>query len=142
MSKISIAYIGDKPFKKDTITGSLLVFPQYQPIDVEAPTAFMLLQYPKVWVRSEDIEVIKEQKQLAANERAKLLEDEQKEQEALEFAKSMVVTVAGENLDLAKLPSVKLATLIEANDWKLEPKGAQESVDEFRTRVRDFIRGL
>ncbi|WP_115061260.1 hypothetical protein [Photobacterium damselae] len=142
MSKISIAYIGDKPFKKDIITGSLLVFPQYQPIDVEAPTAFMLLQYPKVWIRSEDIEMVKEQKQLAADERAKLLENEQKERKALELEKSMVVTVADEELDLSKLTSAKLTTLIEANDWDLEPKGAQEPIDEFRTRVRDFIRRL
>lgn len=141
MSKISIAYVGDKPFKKDTITGSLLVFPQFTPIDVEPDVAFMLLQYPKVWVREEAIKGVIDEMKAQADAKALALE-EAKKQAAIEAKENdFTVNIAGDNVDLAKLNSAKLATLIEAHDLNVDPKGAQEQVTDFRIRVRDALRG-
>ncbi|MCD9525524.1 hypothetical protein C9J22_13060 [Photobacterium phosphoreum] len=141
MSKISIAYIGDKPFKKDTITGSLLIFPQNKPVEVEADIAYMLLQYPKVWVREEYIEQIQTELKVEADDKAQQEIDYQTQLAAEIYAKSMVVELAGQSIDLSKMTSAKLATLIEANDLTIDAKDAQESVDDFRLRVRNAIRG-
>lgn len=141
MSKISIAYIGDKPFKKDTITGSLLVFPQFTPIDVEPDIAFMLLQYPKVWVREEAMEGVIEEAKVQAEAKANALAEAEKQAEIDAKANDFTVDIAGDSIDLAKLNSAKLVTLIEAHDLNVEPKGAQESAQDFRLRVRDAIRG-
>ncbi|MGD6739666.1 hypothetical protein ACN08N_23535 [Photobacterium leiognathi subsp. mandapamensis] len=141
MSKISIAYVGDKPFKKDTITGSLLVFPQFTPIDVEPDIAFMLLQYPKVWVREEAIKNVKEEAKAQEEAKANALAEAEKQAAIDAKANDFTVDIAGDSVDLAKLNSAKLATLIEAHDLNVEPKGAQESAQDFRLRVRDAIRG-
>lgn len=63
-------------------------------------------------------------------------------QEAEEKAASMVVMLNGEELDLDKLNSAKLKTLIAANELDIAPKGAQEEVTEFRVRVRDYLRRM
>lgn len=141
MSKISIAYIGDKPFKKDTITGSLLIFPQNKPVEVEADIAYMLLQYPKVWVREEQVELIQTELKTKADDKAQQEREHQTQLAAEAYANSMVVELAGQSIDLSKMTSVKLATLIEAHDLAVDAKDAQESVDDFRLRVRNAIRG-
>lgn len=140
--KISIVYIGPKPRKKDTITGSRLVFPQNKPVAVESDIAYQLLDFPTVWIQESELEshlnieaereAEKERQQAAAQQAA---------QEAAELA-SMVVTLNGEELDLAKLNSAKLKTLIAANELDIADKGAQESVEDFRLRVRNHIRTL
>ena len=48
--KIAVVYIGDKPSKKDTVTGSRLVFPRHTAVDVESHIAMQLLEFPTVWV--------------------------------------------------------------------------------------------
>ncbi|MGF1727069.1 hypothetical protein [Photobacterium nomapromontoriensis] len=141
MSKISIAYVGDKPFKKDTITGSLLVFPRHEAVAVETAIAHMLLQYPKVWVREEQVASLLKDAESLAEIKAQEEADAKAKAEAEAKEISMEVELAGDTVDLAKLNSAKLATLIEAHDLNIDAKGAQESVEAFRLRVRDAIRG-
>lgn len=43
-------------------------------------------------------------------------------------------------VDLAKLTSAQLNTLIEGEDLGIEQKGPQEKVDDFRVRVRDALK--
>ena len=134
--KIAVVYIGDKPSKKDTVTGSRLVFPRHTAVDVESHIAMQLLEFPSVWIRHEALagelerqettaQAAAEEKELLAAEQARLAEEQ-----------SMVV---GER-DLAKLTSAQLATLIEGEDLGIEQKGPQEKVDDFRVRVRDAMK--
>lgn len=132
---VEIVYIGEKPVKRDTVTGSRLMFPRFEPVPVEKAIALQLLEYPTVWRRAEDLAKVERERQAAADaaaeEAARLAE---KEAERLAAADMHV----GE-LDLGKMTSAKLQTLAEAEDLgiKQEP---QEKVDDFRVRVRDALR--
>ncbi|MFJ5507881.1 hypothetical protein [Pectobacterium jejuense] len=53
---------------------------------------------------------------------------------------SWVVKVGNDDVDLAKLTSVQLATLVEAEDLADLRQGAQEKADDFRARVREAIK--
>ena len=132
---VDIVYIGEKPVKRDTVTGSRLMFPRFAPVPVEKAIALQLLEYPTVWRRAEDLEKVERERQAAADaaaEEAARLAGEEAERLA---AADMRV---GE-LDLGKMSSAKLQTLAEAEDLgiKQEP---QEKVDDFRVRVRDALR--
>lgn len=134
--KIAVVYIGDKPSKKDTVTGSRMVFPRHTPVDVESHIAMQLLAFPTVWIHAELLagELARQETiaQLAAQEA------DRQAQEAARLAaeQSMVV---GER-DLAKLTSAQLATLVEGEALGIDPQGPQEKVGEFRLRVRDALR--
>lgn len=134
--KIAVVYIGDKPSKKDTVTGSRLVFPRHTAVDVESHIAMQLLEFPSVWRRSEELEDVKAQQD--ALEQAAIEEAERlaAEQARLAEEQSMVV---GER-DLAKMTSAQLATLVEGEDLDIEPQGPQEKVPEYRVRVRDALK--
>ncbi|EKF9398641.1 hypothetical protein O1B79_001100 [Vibrio cholerae] len=138
--KIAVVYIGPKPKKKDTVAGSRLVFPRHKPVLVEQDLAYQLLDFPSVWITEEELEdhlkLMDEKAQAMAHQRAA----QEAMQEAEEKAASMVVMLNGEELDLDKLNSAKLKTLIAANELDIAPKGAQEEVTEFRVRVRDYLR--
>ncbi|EGQ7701102.1 hypothetical protein V9N50_000904 [Vibrio cholerae] len=140
--KIAVVYIGPKPKKKDTVAGSRLVFPRHKPVLVEQDLAYQLLDFPSVWITEEELEdhlkLIDEKAQAMAHQRAV----QEAMQEAEEKAASMVVMLNGEELDLDKLNSAKLKTLIAANELDIAPKGAQEEVTEFRVRVRDYLRRM
>ncbi|TQP41377.1 hypothetical protein [Vibrio cholerae] len=140
--KIAVVYIGPKPKKKDTVAGSRLVFPRHKPVLVEQDLAYQLLDFPSVWITEEELEdhlkLLDEKAQAMAHQRAV----QEAMQEAEEKAASMVVTLNGEELDLDKLNSAKLKTLIAANELDIAPKGAQEEVTEFRVRVRDYLRRM
>ena len=134
--KIAVVYIGDKPSKKDTVTGSRLVFPRHTPVDVESHIAMQLLEFPTVWVSKEALAGTLEQQETIAR-----MEAEEQERLAAEAARlaeeqSMVV---GER-DLAKMTSAQLATLVEGEDLDIEPQGPQEKVPEYRVRVRDALK--
>lgn len=132
---VEIVYIGEKPVKRDTVTGSRLMFPRFEPVPVEKAIALQLLEYPTVWRRAEDLEKVERERQAAADaaaeEAARLAEEEAKRLAAADMH-------VGE-LDLGKMTSAKLQTLAEAEDLgiKQEP---QEKVDDFRVRVRDALR--
>ncbi|HFS0210875.1 TPA: hypothetical protein ACHYTZ_004442, partial [Yersinia enterocolitica] len=51
---------------------------------------------------------------------------------------SFVLKIGGDEVDIAKLTSVQLATLVESEDLDIK-QGAQEKVDDFRVRVREAI---
>ncbi|EGR3865929.1 hypothetical protein DEG39_16320 [Vibrio cholerae] len=140
--KIAVVYIGPKPKKKDTVAGSRLVFPRHKPVLVEQDFAYQLLDFPSVWITEEELEdhlkLLDEKAQAIAHQRAA----QEAMQEAEEKAASMVVMLNGEELDLDKLNSAKLKTLIAANELDIAPKGAQEEVTEFRVRVRDYLRRM
>ncbi|EOX4358150.1 hypothetical protein ACPF3O_001701 [Vibrio cholerae] len=140
--KIAVVYIGPKPKKKDTVAGSRLVFPRHKPVLVEQDLAYQLLDFPSVWITEEELEdhlkLLDEKAQAMAHQRAA----QEAMQEAEEKAASMVVMLNSEELDLDKLNSAKLKTLIAANELDIAPKGAQEEVTEFRVRVRDYLRRM
>ncbi|EIY4754777.1 hypothetical protein MM181_003373 [Vibrio cholerae] len=140
--KIAVVYIGPKPKKKDTVAGSRLVFPRHKPVLVEQDLAYQLLDFPSVWITEEELEdhlkLLDEKAQAMAHQQAV----QEAMQEAEEKAASMVVMLNGEELDLDKLNSAKLKTLIAANELDIAPKGAQEEVTEFRVRVRDYLRRM
>lgn len=140
--KIAVVYIGPKPKKKDTVAGSRLVFPRHKPVLVEQDLAYQLLDFPSVWITEEELEdhlkLLDEKAQAMAHQRAA----QEVMQAAEQKAASMVVMLNGEELDLDKLNSAKLKTLIAANELDIAPKGAQEEVTEFRVRVRDYLRRM
>lgn len=142
MSKVSIVYIGPKPKKKDTVTGSRLVFPRHTPVLVDEDIAYQLLDFPSVWITQDDLEhhlkIVDEREQAEARK----LQAKEEAERAEQLEASMVVMLNSEEIDLAKLNSAKLKTLIAANELDIAPKSAQEDVDNFRLRVRDHIRGL
>lgn len=134
--KIAVVYIGDKPSKKDTVTGSRMVFPRHVTVDVESHIAMQLLEFPSVWIHAEALpgEILRQETiaKLAAEEAERLA------REAAHFAEEQSMIVG--DRDLAKLTSAQLATLVEGDDLKIDPQGPQEKVGEFRLRVRDALK--
>ena len=133
---IDLVYIGDKPVKKDTVTLSDLVFPRMEPVPTPAEIAQRLLRYPAVWRKASELENVKREQEAAA----KAAEEEAARLAAEEAARieseSMVVEPYG---DLMKMTAPQLKTLCEGEDLDLV-KGSQESVPDFRTRVRDALK--
>ena len=134
--KIAVVYIGDKPSKKDTVTGSRLVFPRHEAVDVESHIAMQLLEFPTVWIRHDALAGALERQETTAQAAAEEQERLAAEQARLAEEQSMVV---GER-DLAKMTSAQLATLVEGEDLDIEPQGPQEKVPEYRVRVRDALK--
>lgn len=137
--KIAIVYIGDKPIKKDTVTGSRLVFPRHTSVDVESHIAMQLLEYPTVWRKSDELEdVLAQQSELeaAAAEAARRAEED-----AARLAAEQSMLVEHLSLDLAKMTSAQLATVSEKYELHVKQETG-ERVDDFRTRVRDVLRAL
>lgn len=134
--KIAVVYIGDKPSKKDTVTGSRLVFPRHIAVDVESHIAMQLLEFPTVWIRHEALAGELERQGTTAQAAAEEQERLAAEQARLAEEQSMVV---GER-DLAKMTSAQLATLVEGEDLDIEPQGPQEKVPDYRVRVRDALK--
>ncbi|HHQ4786439.1 hypothetical protein ACSZND_22485 [Aeromonas hydrophila] len=135
--KIAIVYIGDKPIKKDTVTGSRLVFPRHEPVDVETHIAMQLLAFPTVWRKADELDaVLVHQAELEA---AAAEEARRAEEAAARLAAEQSMVVAHLGLDLAKMTSAQLATLVEKHNLRIK-QGPGERVDEFRLRVRDALR--
>ncbi|HEI6729942.1 TPA: hypothetical protein SJ159_003168 [Yersinia enterocolitica] len=137
-NKIAVVYIGLKEKKRDTITGSRLVFPRHKPVEVESAIAHQLLDFPTVFIRHDELESTLNLQQASEQEHAELAA-QLIEQAKLEAEKnSFVLKVGGDEVDIAKLTSVQLATLVESEDLDIK-QGAQEKVDDFRVRVREAI---
>ncbi|MFQ2147416.1 hypothetical protein ACK33U_02205 [Aeromonas jandaei] len=134
--KIAVVYIGEKPSKKDTVTGSRLVFPRHVPVDIESHIAMQLLEFPSVWIRAEHLaDELERQEQAALAAAAEL---ERQAEEAARLAEEQSMVVGGR--DLAKLTSTQLATLVVGEDLDITPQGAQEKVGDYRLRVRDALK--
>ncbi|VFB10091.1 Uncharacterised protein [Aeromonas salmonicida] len=137
--KIAIVYIGDKPIKKDTVTGSRLVFPRHEPVDVETHIAMQLLEFPTVWRKADELDaVLAHQSELEA---AAAEEARRAEEEAARLAAEQSMAVEHLGLDLAKMTSAQLATVAEKYELHIKQE-VGERVDEFRTRVRNALRAL
>ncbi|EPB8093354.1 hypothetical protein ACRSR8_003963 [Yersinia enterocolitica] len=137
-NKIAVVYIGLKEKKRDTITGSRLVFPRNKPVEVESAIAHQLLDFPTVFIRHDELESTLNLQQASEQEHAELAA-QLIEQAKLEAEKnSFVLKIGGDEVDIAKLTSVQLATLVESEDLDIK-QGAQEKVDDFRVRVREAI---
>ncbi|PXW43469.1 hypothetical protein DFO54_111155 [Erwinia sp. AG740] len=137
---ISIVYIGSKDKKRDTITNSRLVFPRLVPVDVESAIAHQLLAFPTVWVREPAVGATLKQYEDDEALKAKQAAEELARLQAEAEANSWVVTIGSDDIDLAKLTSAQLATLVEAEDLAELKQGAQEKADDFRARVREAIK--
>lgn len=137
-NKIAVVYIGPKEKKRDTITGSRLVFPRHKPVDVESAIAHQLLDFPTVFIRHDELESTLNLQQASEQEHADLAA-QLIAQAKLEAAKnSFVLKIGSDEVDIAKLTSVQLATLVESEDLDIK-QGAQEKVDDYRVRVREAI---
>ncbi|RQM77995.1 hypothetical protein EHZ47_02280 [Aeromonas jandaei] len=134
--KIAVVYIGEKPSKKDTVTGSRLVFPRHVPVDIESHIAMQLLEFPSVWIRAEHLaDELERQEQVALAAAAEL---ERQAEAAARLAEEQSMVVGGR--DLSKLTSTQLATLVVGEDLDIIPQGAQEKVGDYRLRVRDALK--
>ena len=133
---IDLVYIGDKPVKKDTVTLSDLAFPRMEPVPTPAEIAHRLLRYPDVWRKASELEKVKREQEAAAKDAEEEAARLAAEEAARIESESMVVEPYG---DLAKMTGPQLKTLCEGEDLDLV-KGAQESVPDFRTRVRDALK--
>lgn len=115
-----------------------MVFPRHKPVDVESAIAHQLLDFPTVFIRHDELESTLNLQQASEQEHAELAA-QLIEQAKLEAAKnSFVLKIGGDDVDIAKLTSVQLATLVESEDLDIK-QGAQEKVDDFRARVREAI---
>ncbi len=138
MSKINLVYIGKKPKKKDTVTGSRLVFPRFKAVSVENDIAQRLLDYPEVWVLEEDAEKVIA-KQLAKEEAiAEQLAKQKEAQASADLELNMIVVVNEEQLDIAKYSSRQLDTLVEAEELIITTK--KKPVADYRLAIRDALR--
>jgi hypothetical protein len=136
--KTKIVYVGKKSLKKDTITGSRLLFKPNVPVDVDANVALRLLQYPKVWVEvGQEEDALEEQKRIEdARIEAEKIAAAEKAQE--ELNNSLVVIGADkEVIDLAKYNGGQVQTLAESEELKIavQPK----PVAEYKVAVRDAM---
>lgn len=137
MEKVNLVYIGPKPFKKDTVTGSRLLFPRGKPVPTPFDVAWRLLAHPTVWIREDEIPGWQEEQARLADQ-ARLDAEERARLEELERQKrDMTCGVYG---DIGRLTGTQLRTLIEGAELDIPPQGAQEKVDAFRLRVRDALR--
>lgn len=140
MSKIAITYIGQKAIKKDTVTNSRLVFPRGKSVPVESDIAHQLLNYPKVWVLSDEAEDIVKEQEKKAQAVAEKLATEQKAAQEKALDNSMLVIVDGETLDIGKYSGNQLVTLVEAASLIITVK--PKPVAAYREAIRDELRKL
>lgn len=137
--KLKIVYVGGKAAKRDTITGSRLLFTKGEALAVDTAIARRLLEYPKVWVEEHEAKDV-----MAAAKEAEAKRIQEAEQKAIEEAKqsqleSMVtLDAAGDPLDLAKYTGPQLETLVEAEELEVEAK--PKPVADYRVAVRDAMR--
>jgi len=140
MSKIDITYIGTKPVKKDTVTGSRLLFPRGKPVPVESDVAHQLLDYPKVWALADEAEEIVKEQAIKAKAIAEKIAKEAEAENKASLDQSMLVNVNGETIDIAKFSGNQLETLVEANDLTITVK--PKPVTQYREAVRNELREL
>jgi hypothetical protein len=138
MSKVSIVYIGKKPKKKDTVTGSRLVFTRLKPVDVDSDIAEQLLDYPGVWVLKEDAKEVIAKQEAKAEALAKELNKQREVQNSTELEQSMIVIVDEEKLDIGKYSSNQLDTLVESEDLTITEK--KKPVPPYRLAIRNALR--
>ncbi|MGL4486144.1 MAG: hypothetical protein ACRCUG_03945 [Yersinia sp. (in: enterobacteria)] len=136
--KIAVVYIGPKEKKRDTVTGSRLIFPRYEPVEVEKILAYQLLDFPTVFIRHDELESALNLQQASEKKHAELAAHRLALAELEAMKNSFVLKIGSDEVDIAKLTSVQLATLVESEELDIK-QGAQEKVDDFRDRVREAV---
>jgi hypothetical protein len=134
---VSVVYIGNKKIKRDTVCHSGIEFPPMIPVPVPLTIAVKLLKHRGVWRRADEVEALENERREAAELAAMREEEEAERQRMQEEEDNFYFDGIG---DLAKMTGPQLATQAESLELDIEPKGAQERVDEFRLRVRDAIK--
>ena len=132
---MKIAYIGPKDTKIDRVSGSRLVFPRFDPLEVEKEHALLLLRFPDVFVEEKDLAVAKKRIEEKEAEALAKAEAEVAAQEKEVADASRVIEMDGKKVDLRKYTEAKLKTLVEACDLVVEPKQATEKVADYCDRV-------
>ncbi|KUI98945.1 hypothetical protein [Vibrio sp. MEBiC08052] len=142
MSKVSIVYIGPKAFKRDTVSGTRQVFPRMTPIEVEVSVAANLLRFEQVFIEAEKLDDVLSQKAEQEQAQAEALADEEYVARQQIIDADFTVMVGDKPYDLKKMNSPKIAALLEGADMLIDDKGAQESAEDYRLRVRNTIRAM
>ena len=137
MDKIDLVYIGPKRIKRDTLTGSHLLFPRGKPVPTPADVAQRMLQHPTVWIEAHNLQEWRE-RELQASEAARQAAEAALLREAEERERRDMN--CGDYGDIGKFTAAQLRTLVEGAELDIAPQGAQEKVDTFRLRVRDALR--
>lgn len=132
---LSLIYIGSKLVKKDTITGSRLLFPRLKPVPVPTDIAYQLLDYPTVWRLADELDKVKAEADAQA--RAEAEAQARAEAQAAALAEAQNFRVG--DYDLGNLTSARLKTIAEAEELGIAPE-AGEKVDDFRLRLRDALK--
>jgi len=130
-----IAYIGPKKTKIDKISGSRMVFPQFEAMEVEKEFAHQLLRFPTVYVEEKNLKAAMEKQKEATVSAAALIEE--KKQAGIKELKdaSRVINLDGQEVDLNKYTLIKLETLVESQDLDIATKAAGEKVYDYCERV-------
>ena len=137
MDKIDLVYIGPKRIKRDTLTGSHLLFPRGKTVPTPADVAQRMLQHPTVWIEAHNLQEWRE-RELQASEAARQAAEAALLREAEERERRDMN--CGDYGDIGKFTAAQLRTLVEGAELDIAPQGAQEKVDTFRLRVRDALR--
>ncbi|AOP42939.1 hypothetical protein ACOGYQ_001414 [Edwardsiella piscicida] len=137
--QVAVVYIGPKVEKRDTVTGSRLVFPRHIAVSVDAAVAYQLLAFPSVFIPAEKLEAFLVESQEKCEEKQQALLAAQAQVRLQAEQQSFALEIEGTIVDISKFTVAQLITLAEAQELGVQ-KGAQEKADEFRARVRDAYR--
>ncbi|ARD16858.1 hypothetical protein ACW6AV_002267 [Edwardsiella piscicida] len=137
--QVAVVYIGPKVEKRDTVTGSRLVFPRHIAVSVDAAVAYQLLAFPSVFIPAEKLEAFLVESQEKREEKQQALQAAQAQVRLQAEQQSFALEIEGTIVDISKFTVAQLITLAEAQELGVQ-KGAQEKADEFRARVRDAYR--
>ncbi|MFU1851457.1 hypothetical protein [Citrobacter portucalensis] len=137
MEKIPLVYIGPKKIKKDTLTGSHLLFPRGKAVPTPVDIATRMLQHPTVWIEEKSLQEWRDREAQQAEE-ARLAAEAALLQAEEERARRDMS--CGDYGDIGKFTGAQLRTLVEGAELDIAPQAAQEKVDDFRLRVRDALR--
>ena len=132
---MKIVYIGPKEKKRDTISGSRMVFPRNKPMEVKDEYAEVLLRFPKAYITEEELKPHLDMVEAKETAEKKAAEEAEVKAKAEREALSRVVSVDGQDVDLRKFTEAQLRTFVEAQDLDVEPKKSGEKVFHFCDRV-------
>jgi len=134
---MKIVYIGPKDLKIDKISGSRMVFPRFEALEVDKEHALVLLRYKDVYVEEKDLSAaiakIEAKDELILKEKKAVQENVAVQQKLV----SREIIMNGKKVDLRKYTAAKLSTFVEGNGLDVAPKNVSESVQDYCDRVFD-----
>lgn len=137
--QIAVAYVGPKKEKRFTDPKNRVehIFPQFEPVEVDADLAYRVLRFADVFVKGDDIKDAQKKKEAAEKERADREEKVRKAIEQAELNNQRVVRIEGTTYDLNKMTKPKLLTLVESLGLEVADNG--EKKDDYAAAVKDAI---